>query len=176
MSKRTCPFDDSYSIETCPSKECPYSHSRTKDLFIYENPKTRCCLLDIPGLLDILHSRAPWTAAAKSNILHPSVSLRSIRRQIELTSLVAKTVVYITTEVSADSCCSICGYSKCSGGKYCVDRDLWVRQVIEKLNCPNTLSVRSNIWKLLTDGRLEINDAVMLRAGKRLLDDGHNNP
>lgn len=164
-----CPFDSSHVANPCKTSECPYHFKRSSEYFNYTNPRCNCVLIDVPETYSALYDSSPWTTLSKTGCINPDYNIRSIRRQIDFASASAKVLLTVLTEVPDEEGCPNCGFDSCSGGKECDDRRVWVDRVLhEKLGCVSTPITRTNVWDLLDTDKLDINDAVLLRIGKKL--------
>lgn len=165
----TCHFDKDYIFTVCPVAECPYHYNRCKDFVAFSSITTQCMFIDVPDTVLVQHEASPWTALSKMDKLATGVNIRMIRRLLDFVMLSAKTAYYVINEVPNKLGCSTCGSTNCHGGKECTDRRIWVDKVaLDKLGCTPTQMVRTNIWNLLSENKLDINDAVLIRTGKKL--------
>lgn len=163
-----CPYNKSFQFEKCDKVKCPYHVSRSEDIFKV-GVNTGCIKLDAPWIASAL-SDDSLSSLDKTD--YAKVNHRRIRRDIEETLGLAKSIVLVYSDVPDSDYCNRCGmvHSTCTGSEVCSARLDWVTRAknVLKINSDNPV-ISANIWNLLKKNKLYLNSAVLERHGRALL-------
>lgn len=163
-----CPYNKNFKFEKCDRTKCPYHVSRCEDTFNVD-AKTMCIKLDAPWIVSAL-SDDSLSSLDKTD--YAKVNHRRIRRDIEETLGLAKSIVLVYSDVPDSDYCKRCGMvdETCSGSEVCSARLDWIAKAksVLKINSDNPV-ISANIWNLLQKNKLYLNSAVLERHGRALL-------
>lgn len=171
MTKHACPFNKKFKFEKhCSATQCPYHTDRATEFFNVE-PKTKCMRLDLPDAVVALSEASLSSLDSTGYARH---NHRRVRRDVDEALVLSRTIIQVLDDIPPDSYCPNCGISgaACSDKTLCQKRKEWVTKVAnEKLRISSSANILvfANIWSKLQSNKLQLNDAVMERHGRRLL-------
>lgn len=169
-----CPNNETLNIKSsCTYRECPYHYLRMRAFIDYESPESDCSILDLPIVAEALNTSSPLNYLKTKGALRDGTKYRSLRREVDLTMVLVKTLNLLVDVLHNEQFCKECGFiDTCTNDVgTCIKRKKWVLDVLDIFNIPHTKSslIKSNIWYLLREDKLEINSAVLLKYGRSLL-------
>lgn len=168
MSKHACPYNSKFKFDVCDRVKCPYHTHRSADIFNVQEA-TQCIKLDAP---EIVMTLSDDSLSSIDRTSYAKVNHRRIRRDIEETLALSKSVVEIFGEVPTDAYCKKCGMigEVCDNSSLCDTRLEWIEKAKRALAIEiNNPMIYANIWNMLRRNKLYLNNAVLERHGRALL-------
>lgn len=166
--KHACPYNSKFRFDVCDKVKCPYHTHRSASIFNVDEA-TRCIKLDAP---EIVMTLSDESLSSIDRTTYAKVNHRRIRRDIEETLMLSKSVVEIYGDVPVDTYCKRCGIigEVCANSGVCDSRLEWIEKAKAALAIEISNSmIYANIWKMLRKQKLYLNDAVLERHGRALL-------
>lgn len=169
MTTHSCPYNRAHRFTICDKVKCPYHTHRSADIFKIDEA-TQCIKIDAPEIVATL-SESSLSSIDRTNFAR--VNHRRIRRDIEETLALSKSIITIYGEVPSEIYCKRCGMigeNKCRDNSACNARLEWIGKAKQALCLENDNPViYANIWSLLSRDKLYLNNAVLERHGRALL-------
>jgi len=163
----SCPYNSKYQFEICSKTVCPYHTSRLTDSFNISE-ESNCIKIDAP---EIVATLADDSLSSLDRTGYAKVNHRRIRRDIEETLALSKSIITVFKEVPEHKFCKDCGapVAQCDSNN-CGARKAWIEKAKSVLKISNRNPILyANIWKLLAANKLYLNNAVLERHGRALL-------
>lgn len=166
--KHACPYNSRFRFDVCDKTKCPYHTHRSAAIFNVKEA-TRCIKLDAP---EIVMTLSDESLSSIDRTDYAKVNHRRIRRDIEETLLLSKSVVEIYGDVPAEAYCKRCGIigEACDNSSLCDARLEWIEKAKRALAIEvSNPMIYANIWRMLIKNKLYLNNAVLERHGRALL-------